>query len=463
MINLQQYFHRLKEPNSNKLGFRVGKCVLHRFPKRSFIHLFCLSDLRNGYAPRFAPTSSIKKSQTSDHSNSVISSQHQLVEHIDSRFVQSVRTPLEGFQQRKKEPQVSDFNALHFFWLNSSNQQKKRALIHLCRSAGRMDEGTAGFFFSMHPMFKRYAFASHLGIFRKKTNSDDFFLKKKDRFRNENVVQEISENKKKHGKKRYHFPFLVTESPFLSNFDTFPNKFFPVPVGSKGDLQDPQDSVKNRNFYVHFYLMYYSFLKNMNITTLGVAKTQKTIQFLSKCEANRNSLVLQIKQNRKKQLIKLPRVESQKSSADFEIQKKEKMESTQVTRNSFSTFHGFSNIQNVLSFATNTSISFRPLKIHSIFQSANLVAQEIACKLEQKKSFRLICRLIFQQLNSYSFIKGIRITCSGRMNGAEIAKTECRKCGETSLHVFSEKIDYAQAIASTPYGILGIKVWISFL
>jgi small subunit ribosomal protein S3 len=59
-------------------------------------------------------------------------------------------------------------------------------------------------------------------------------------------------------------------------------------------------------------------------------------------------------------------------------------------------------------------------------------------------------------------VKGIRTCCSGRLNGAEIAKTECRKYGETSLHVFSDQIDYAKAKASTPYGILGVKVWVSY-
>eukprot|EP00897_Mesotaenium_endlicherianum_P002520 jgi/Mesen1/2296/ME001545S01381 len=85
------------------------------------------------------------------------------------------------------------------------------------------------------------------------------------------------------------------------------------------------------------------------------------------------------------------------------------------------------------------------------------MAQEIACKLEQAKSFRQICRSVFQHIEICKHIKGIRISCSGRLNGAEIAKTECRKYGETSLHVFSEKIDYAQTKASTPYGLLGVK------
>jgi small subunit ribosomal protein S3 len=122
-----------------------------------------------------------------------------------------------------------------------------------------------------------------------------------------------------------------------------------------------------------------------------------------------------------------------------------------------------SNINFILSLGTRSFISLRTAKVQSIFQSASLIAQEIACKLEQKRSFRLICRILFQQLANCRYVKGIRVACSGRLNGAEIAKTECRKFGETSLHVFSEKIDYAQAKASTPYGILGIKVWISYI
>lgn len=59
-------------------------------------------------------------------------------------------------------------------------------------------------------------------------------------------------------------------------------------------------------------------------------------------------------------------------------------------------------------------------------------------------------------------MKGIRICCSGRLNGAEIAQTEYMKYGSTSLHVFSDYIDYARAETSTRYGILGVKVWISY-
>jgi ribosomal protein S3 len=130
-----------------------------------------------------------------------------------------------------------------------------------------------------------------------------------------------------------------------------------------------------------------------------------------------------------------------------------------------SSHYSLSNIQSRMESHTGTLTSILPIKLTSVaYQTAYLVAQDISFKLEQKKSFRQICRAILKQLDlCKSIIKGIRIKCSGRLNGAEIAKTECRKFGETSLHVFSDQIDYAHTKASTPYGILGVKVWIAYV
>jgi small subunit ribosomal protein S3 len=59
-------------------------------------------------------------------------------------------------------------------------------------------------------------------------------------------------------------------------------------------------------------------------------------------------------------------------------------------------------------------------------------------------------------------VEGIRICCSSRLAGAEIARTECGKYGKTSCNVFNQKIDYAPAEVSTRNGILGVKVRISY-
>lgn len=104
---------------------------------------------------------------------------------------------------------------------------------------------------------------------------------------------------------------------------------------------------------------------------------------------------------------------------------------------------------------------FIPIQVKSIYQSASLLAQAICLKLEQNKSFRQISRTVVRECEHIKYIKGIRLVCSGRLNGAEMAKTVCHKYGESSLHVFSDRIDYASMHANTPYGILGVKVWIS--
>jgi len=119
-------------------------------------------------------------------------------------------------------------------------------------------------------------------------------------------------------------------------------------------------------------------------------------------------------------------------------------------------------IQSLISHHNNTLASIVPIKMSSLFQCASAVSEEICAQLEQKKAFRQICKSIFQELKNKPFIKGLRVSCSGRINGAEIAKTEWKQFGETSLHVFSDKIDFASSRALTVYGILGVKVWISF-
>ena len=56
--------------------------------------------------------------------------------------------------------------------------------------------------------------------------------------------------------------------------------------------------------------------------------------------------------------------------------------------------------------------------------------------------------------------KGIKIAVSGRLNGAEIARTEWYREGRVPLHTFRADISYSEAIAKTTYGVIGVKVWI---
>jgi small subunit ribosomal protein S3 len=122
-------------------------------------------------------------------------------------------------------------------------------------------------------------------------------------------------------------------------------------------------------------------------------------------------------------------------------------------------------MRSLLSNRTNTNTNIESVKIKSLYQSASPIAQDISFQLRTKtRSFRSILSKIVKNipLVMKKGVTGIRICCSGRSEGAEIARTECGKYGKTSRNLFNQKIDYAPAEVSTRYGILGVKVWISY-
>nr|DAZ85757.1 TPA_asm: Ribosomal protein S3 [Cuscuta campestris] len=122
-------------------------------------------------------------------------------------------------------------------------------------------------------------------------------------------------------------------------------------------------------------------------------------------------------------------------------------------------------IRSLLSNRTNTNTLIESVKIQSVYQSASPIAQDISFQPRNKtRSFRSIFSQIVKDipLVMKKGVEGIRICCSGRLKGLEIARTECGKYGKTSRNVFHQKIDYAPAEVSTRYGISGVKVWISY-
>jgi small subunit ribosomal protein S3 len=90
---------------------------------------------------------------------------------------------------------------------------------------------------------------------------------------------------------------------------------------------------------------------------------------------------------------------------------------------------------------------------------AQLVALNVAMQLEKRIAFRrAVKRAIEQSMNSGA--KGIRISCAGRLNGAEMSRTETYKQGKVPLQTFRADIDYGFAESLTTYGLIGVKVWI---
>ena len=91
---------------------------------------------------------------------------------------------------------------------------------------------------------------------------------------------------------------------------------------------------------------------------------------------------------------------------------------------------------------------------------AKLVAENIASQLEKRISFRKAMKKAVQSSMRLG-AKGVKIVCSGRLGGTEIARTEKYHEGSVPLHTLRSDIDYATAEAETTYGICGIKVWIN--
>lgn len=90
---------------------------------------------------------------------------------------------------------------------------------------------------------------------------------------------------------------------------------------------------------------------------------------------------------------------------------------------------------------------------------ANLVAQSIAEQLEQRVAFRRAMRKAVQSARKAG-AKGIRIQCSGRLNGAEMGRREWYREGRVPLHTLRAKIGFGEATARTTMGACGVKVWI---
>jgi small subunit ribosomal protein S3 len=90
---------------------------------------------------------------------------------------------------------------------------------------------------------------------------------------------------------------------------------------------------------------------------------------------------------------------------------------------------------------------------------AQLVAENITMQLEKRIAFRRAMKKAVASSMRFGAL-GIKVMCSGRLAGAEIARTEWYREGRVPLHTFRADIDYGLAEARTTYGIIGVKVWI---
>ena len=111
------------------------------------------------------------------------------------------------------------------------------------------------------------------------------------------------------------------------------------------------------------------------------------------------------------------------------------------------------------SFVSNKNVLINIVEVKSAEADAQLMAENIAAQLEKRISFRRAMKQTMQRAMKHG-IKGVKTACSGRLGGAEIARTEQYHEGTIPLQTLRADIDYGFAEADTTYGKIGVKVWV---
>ena len=106
------------------------------------------------------------------------------------------------------------------------------------------------------------------------------------------------------------------------------------------------------------------------------------------------------------------------------------------------------------------SLKFYSVKPETLSTKASIVAASIVDSLEKRQAFRRVIKKAKEDLMKTTKVKGVKIQVAGRLNGAEIARSEWVRAGRVPLQTLRADIDYATKEANTIYGILGIKVWL---
>src|SRR2546421_10294829 len=108
---------------------------------------------------------------------------------------------------------------------------------------------------------------------------------------------------------------------------------------------------------------------------------------------------------------------------------------------------------------TDSDVVINIVEIRKPELDAKLVAESISQQLERRVAFRRAMKRAVQSAMRLG-AEGIRINCSGRLGGAEIARVEWYREGRVPLHTLRADIDFGYGLAQTAYGVIGVKVWI---
>ena len=106
------------------------------------------------------------------------------------------------------------------------------------------------------------------------------------------------------------------------------------------------------------------------------------------------------------------------------------------------------------------AIKFYSVNPNALKAKSSVIADSVVEALEKRKAFRKVIKDAKENLMRTPGVKGVKIQLSGRLNGAEIARSEWVRAGRVPLQTLRANLDYSYKTANTIYGIIGVKVWI---
>ncbi len=107
----------------------------------------------------------------------------------------------------------------------------------------------------------------------------------------------------------------------------------------------------------------------------------------------------------------------------------------------------------------NTNLQLTIQEVAKGAVSANVAAENMALEIEKRMPFRRVMKQAIDNVMKSGAL-GVKVMCAGRLNGAEIARTEVLSAGTVPLQTIRAEVDYGRTVAHTTYGDIGIKVWV---
>jgi len=192
-------------------------------------------------------------------------------------------------------------------------------------------------------------------------------------------------------------------------------------------------------------------LKILKMFILGKSLSLFGVDLQSNNSLNDPAIVTQVKSSIKSLIVRTSQKGSKRNNLDdtyFEnIEKEMQMHKSNITLTPRITIKFF-NVQP--SVVANRQVDSK----------ASFIAASIVDQLEKRKAFRKVIKDAKQNAMKHPKIKGIKVQVSGRLNGAEIARTEWVRAGRVPLQTLRANIDYSYKTAKTIYGIIGVRIWI---